>query len=69
LQVGGALGVAVVGIVFFGGIGDGVAHAFRISLILLAALTSATAALTQLLSPSVSPVPSVSQPVGSPTAR
>lgn len=46
-QVGGALGVAVIGAVFFGG--GAVDHAFRISLWVLAALTVATAALAQLL--------------------
>jgi EmrB/QacA subfamily drug resistance transporter len=55
-QVGGALGVAVTGIVFFGsvgrvgGVGHGnVAHAFARSLVVLAVLTAVTAALVQLL--------------------
>ncbi|MBL7487447.1 MFS transporter [Frankia sp. AgB1.9] len=48
-QVGGALGVAVIGIVFFrpGAITD----AFAVSLWVLAGLTTATALLTQLLRP------------------
>ena len=48
-QVGGALGVAVIGVVFFGAAGGGVAHAFAVSLVVLAVLTVATAALVQLL--------------------
>ena len=48
-QVGGALGVAVIGVVFFGAAGGGIAHAFAVSLVVLAALTVATAALVQLL--------------------
>ena len=48
-QVGGALGVAVIGVVFFGAAGGGIAHAFAASLVVLAALTVATAALVQLL--------------------
>jgi MFS family permease len=48
-QVGGALGIAVIGVVFFGAAGAGIAHAFAVSLVVLAALTVATAALVQLL--------------------
>jgi predicted MFS family arabinose efflux permease len=48
-QVGGALGVAVIGVVFFGS--GAVVHAFVVSLWLLAALTVATAVLAQLLRP------------------
>jgi EmrB/QacA subfamily drug resistance transporter len=48
-QVGGALGVAVIGVVFFGAVGGGIAHAFAVSLVVLAVLTVATAALVQLL--------------------
>lgn len=54
-QVGGALGVAVIGVVFFaaaGGAqagGGGIGRAFVVSLLVLAALTSATAVLAQLL--------------------
>jgi MFS family permease len=48
-QVGGALGVAVIGVVFFGAAGGGIAHAFAASLVVLAVLTVATAALVQLL--------------------
>jgi EmrB/QacA subfamily drug resistance transporter len=48
-QVGGALGVALIGVVFFGA--GAIAHAFVVSLWVLAALTLATAALAQLLRP------------------
>lgn len=49
-QVGGALGVAVIGVVFFNALGAGAfVHAFTVSLWVLAALTAATAALVQLL--------------------
>lgn len=46
-QIGAALGVAVISVVFFGGKAN--AHAFTLSLWVLAALTVGTAALTQLL--------------------
>ena len=50
LQVGGALMIAVIGVVFFGALGHGAfAHAFASSLVVLAALTAVTAALVQLL--------------------
>jgi EmrB/QacA subfamily drug resistance transporter len=48
-QVGGALGVAVIGVVFFGAVPGGMRHAFDTSLVVLAALTAATAAMAQLL--------------------
>ena len=48
-QVGGALGVAIIGVVFFGS--GAVVHAFVVSLWVLAALTVATAVLAQLLRP------------------
>ena len=51
-QVGGALGVAVIGVVFFAALGagpSGYQHAFTVSLVVLAALTLATAGLVQLL--------------------
>ena len=48
-QVGGAVGVAVIGVVFFGA-GE-ITHAYVVSLGVLAALTAATAALAQLLRP------------------
>ena len=49
-QVGGALGVAVIGVVFYDALGAGhSAHAFAVSLVVLSALTVATAALVQLL--------------------
>ncbi len=47
-QVGGALGVAVLGSVFFG-VGGTIAHAFVVCLGVIAALTLATALLAQLL--------------------
>ncbi len=48
-QVGNALGVALIGIVFYGALGGGVAHAFRGSLIFLIVVELALAALVQLL--------------------
>lgn len=46
-QVGGALGVAVIGVVFFNAVSAGVSNAFTVSLYTLAALTLVTAALVQ----------------------
>jgi predicted MFS family arabinose efflux permease len=48
-QVGNALGVAVTGVVFFGALDSGFGHAFEVSLIQLAVLGAAVAALTRLL--------------------
>jgi dipeptide/tripeptide permease len=48
-QVGNAIGVAVTGIIFFGAAKHGVPHAFELSLIELAAVCAAAAALTRLL--------------------
>lgn len=49
-QVGGAVGVAVVGVVFYRGLGtDAYTHAFAVSVWVLAALTVLTAGLVQLL--------------------
>ncbi len=48
-NVGGALGVAVTGAIFFGALPGGYAHAFELSLAQLAALLLAVAALTRLL--------------------
>ncbi len=48
-QVGNALGVAVTGVVFFGTLGRGYAHAFGLSLGELACLLTGVAALTRLL--------------------
>jgi EmrB/QacA subfamily drug resistance transporter len=48
-QVGGALGVAVIGVVFFDAVSGGVTHAFTVSLYVLAALTLVTAVLVQAL--------------------
>jgi MFS family permease len=48
-QIGNALGVAVTGVIFFGAADQGLAHAFELSLIQLAVLSAAVAALTRLL--------------------
>jgi EmrB/QacA subfamily drug resistance transporter len=48
-QVGNAIGVALTGVIFFGAVHGGVAHAFELSLAELAALLLAVAALTRLL--------------------
>jgi MFS family permease len=53
-QVGNALGVAVTGVIFFGVLDGGFAHAFTLSLAELAALLLGVAALTRFL-PSSSP--------------
>jgi len=51
LQVGGALGIAVLGVVFFGALpAGGFAHAFTVSLLALGVPAVATAALAGLLS-------------------
>ncbi len=51
-QVGGALGVAVVGVVFYSALGiGGFRHAFTVSLCVLAALTVGTGVLVQFLPP------------------
>ncbi|MFC7640773.1 MFS transporter [Streptosporangium lutulentum] len=48
-QVGGALGVGIVGIVFYGSLPGGVAHAFQHGLVYLIVVTLAIAGLVQLL--------------------
>ncbi len=48
-NVGGALGVAITGVIFFGALHGGYAHALELSLIELAALLLGVAALTRLL--------------------
>ena len=49
-QIGGAVGVALVGVVFYRSLGAGAfSHAMTVALVLLAGLTVATAALVQLL--------------------
>ena len=48
-NVGNALGVAVIGVIFFGAVGGGFAHAFELSAATLAVLLVAVAALTRLL--------------------
>jgi EmrB/QacA subfamily drug resistance transporter len=55
-QVGNAVGVALTGVIFFGALDGGVAHAFQLSLIQLALLCVAVAALTRLL-PGPAPEP------------
>jgi NAD(P)-dependent dehydrogenase (short-subunit alcohol dehydrogenase family) len=48
-QVGNALGVAVTGVIFFGALHGGFAHAFVLSVAELAALLLGVVALTRLL--------------------
>jgi EmrB/QacA subfamily drug resistance transporter len=48
-QVGNAIGVAVTGVVFFGALHGGYAHAFELSLAQLAVLCAAVVGLTRLL--------------------
>ena len=48
-QIGNAIGVAVTGVVFFGALDRGFAHAFALSLAQLAVLCVAVAALTRHL--------------------
>jgi EmrB/QacA subfamily drug resistance transporter len=48
-NVGNALGIAVIGVIFFGALGGGIAHAFELSLGALAAILLSVAALTRLL--------------------
>jgi EmrB/QacA subfamily drug resistance transporter len=48
-QVGNALGVAVTGMIFFGGLAGGFAHAFALSLVQLGCLLITVAALTRLI--------------------
>jgi EmrB/QacA subfamily drug resistance transporter len=48
-SVGAALGVAITGVIFFGALGGGYAHALEMSLAQLAALLVGVAALTRLL--------------------
>jgi Na+/melibiose symporter-like transporter len=48
-NVGGALGVAITGVIFFGALHGGYAHALELSLAQLAALLLGVAALTRLL--------------------
>ena len=48
-NVGGALGVAITGVIFFGALHGGYAHALELSLIELGALLLGVAALTRLL--------------------
>ena len=48
-NVGGALGVAITGVIFFGALHGGYAHALELSLAELGALLLGVAALTRLL--------------------
>ena len=71
LQVGGALMIALIGVVFFGALGRrDFAHAFAVSLVALAALTAVTAALVQLLPrPGSQVIPAGRRPAGGLRAR
>jgi len=48
-NIGNAVGVAVIGVVFFGALGHGFADAFELSLAVLAGTLAAVAVLTRLL--------------------
>jgi EmrB/QacA subfamily drug resistance transporter len=48
-NVGNALGVAVIGVIFFGALHSGFAHAFQVSLVALALILLSVAVLTRLL--------------------
>jgi EmrB/QacA subfamily drug resistance transporter len=48
-SVGGALGVAVIGVIFYGALSHGIGHAFELSLAALAVALVGVAALTRLL--------------------
>jgi EmrB/QacA subfamily drug resistance transporter len=48
-NVGNAIGVAVIGVIFFGALHSGAADAFQLSLVALAAILLSVAALTRLL--------------------
>lgn len=48
-QIGGALGVAVIGVIFFDAVGSGMTHAFTVSLYVLSGLTLVTALTVQAL--------------------
>jgi EmrB/QacA subfamily drug resistance transporter len=48
-NVGNALGVAVIGVIFFGALHSGFAHAFQLSLATLAAILLSVAVLTRLI--------------------
>jgi MFS family permease len=48
-QVGNTIGVAVTGVIFFGALDGGFAHAFELSLIQLAVVSIAVVGLTRLL--------------------
>jgi hypothetical protein len=49
-QAGNALGVAITGMVFFGALGGGYAHAFALALVQLGALLALVLALARRLS-------------------
>jgi hypothetical protein len=48
-NVGNALGVAIVGVIFFGALHGGIAHAFELSLVALSLTLVGIAGLTRLL--------------------
>jgi EmrB/QacA subfamily drug resistance transporter len=60
-QVGNSIGVALIGVIFFGALHHGYAHAFELSLAALAALLLAVAALSRLL-----PAPAAASPAPPP---
>jgi MFS family permease len=67
-QVGNALGVALVGIVFFGRLDDGMVEAFGASLVYLAATTAAVAVAAAFLPGRARPAQSVAVPSSSSAA-
>ncbi|POM27479.1 Multidrug resistance protein stp [Actinomadura rubteroloni] len=60
-QVGGALGVGIIGVIYFGAVSGGVAHAFQEGLVYLIAGSLAITALVQFL-PRASAAPAVPAP-------
>jgi hypothetical protein len=68
-NVGNALGVAVIGVVFFGAVDGGFAHAFELSLVVLAATLLVVAALTRLLPDPARAQPASAQPAGAAAAE
>jgi hypothetical protein len=48
-NIGNAIGVAVIGVIFYGALSSGFAHAFEMSVAALAAILLVVVALTRLL--------------------
>jgi EmrB/QacA subfamily drug resistance transporter len=68
-QVGNSIGVALIGVIFFGALPRGYAHAFELSLAALAGLLVAVAALSRLLPRPALPSPAaVPSPPAAPSA-